>query len=518
MLRMLTQLLSPARRSKQHVRPHLDPKRVTCCIPPSLFLLDERVFLSLGILKVAAVLERAGHQVEMLDLSGIENYRDVVEAHLGASESTAVGITTTTPQLPAVARIVETVRRVRPGLRVILGGPHVTLVCAAVKLEEKRGVVGRAHRALEVLKSMADVLVSGDGEESIFLALADDPPGVIDADDHKSSLFMDNEAYEASPMPARHLVDVPSYRYAIDGRNATTLIAQLGCPMACTFCGGRAAKSLRLIRSRSTKSVVREISHLFWTYGFTGFNFFDDELNVSKSLVELMGEIAELQHRLGVEFRLRGFVKAELFTEEQAEAMYRAGFRWILCGFEAANDRILENINKRATLEDNTRVVDVCRRHGLKVKALMSVGHAGESETSVRDVSRWLREVRPDDFDVTVITTYPGCPYYDEAVPHESLANVWTYVAKRSGDRLHSHDVDYSRVADYYKGAPGEYQSYVFTDHLTGPEIVRLRDEVERDVRAELGIPFNAGAAARRYEHSMGMSELPPFVLRKTAG
>jgi anaerobic magnesium-protoporphyrin IX monomethyl ester cyclase len=46
---------------------------VCLIIPPSAFLLDERVFVSLGILKVAAVLEQAGHDVEVLDCSGIVN-------------------------------------------------------------------------------------------------------------------------------------------------------------------------------------------------------------------------------------------------------------------------------------------------------------------------------------------------------------------------------------------------------------------------------------------------------------
>jgi radical SAM superfamily enzyme YgiQ (UPF0313 family) len=514
---MLTQLLSPARRKSQHVRPELSPKRVTLCTPPSIFLLDERVFVTLGILKVAAVLERAGHIVENLDLSGIENYPDVVADHLATSSSSVVGITATTPQLPAVVKIVAAVRRARPGMRVVLGGPHVTLVHAAVKLEEKRGRVGRGHKAFEMLRGLVDVLVSGDGEEAIFEALKDDAPAFIDADDHRSTLFMNNEAYEASPMPARHLVDMPSYRYEIEGHRATTLIGQLGCPFMCSFCGGRNTKSLRLIRSRTTESIVLEMRHLYETYGFTGYNYFDDELNVSKSLVELMNAVAELQHSLGVEFRLRGFVKAELFTEEQAEAMYRAGFRWLLCGFEAANPQILENIEKRATLEDNTRVVDICRKYGLKTKALMSVGHAGESAESILDVKRWLLDVKPAEFDCTVITTYPGTPYYDEAVPHESEPDVWTYTAKKSGDRLHSFDVDYMKVADYYKGDPnGGYTSYVYTDHLSPKEIVRLRDEVERDVREALKIPFNAAAPARRYEHSMGQGALPDFVLRQT--
>jgi hypothetical protein len=261
------------------------------------------------------------------------------------------------------------------------------------------------------------------------------------------------------------------------------------------------------------------MEQLHRTYGYTGFMFYDDELNVSRSMVELMNGIADLQQRLGAEFRLRGFVKAELFDDRQAEAMYRAGFRWLLVGFEAASPRILENINKRATREDNTRCLEIARRRGLKVKALMSIGHPGESEQSVRDVHDWLIEVAPDDFDCTIITTYPGTPYYDEAVPHASQPGVYTYTTPKTGDRLHALELDFSEVADYYKGDPdGGYEAFVFTDHLSSAELVKLRDWVERSVRATLKIPFNPSAAAQRYEHSMGMSGgLPSFILRTTA-
>jgi anaerobic magnesium-protoporphyrin IX monomethyl ester cyclase len=490
-------------------------KRVLMITPPSIFLLDERVFVSLGILKVAAVLENAGHAVEFLDLSGIENYVEVLATHLTTSGATIAAITTTTPQLPAVAKIISEVRRAAPGMRVVLGGPHVTLTHAGTKMEDKRGLVGgRARKALDALLGMTDVLVSGDGEEAVFEAIADDPPKLVDGDDPKTRLFMDNAMYEASPMPARHLVDMDSYHYEIEGRRATSAIFQLGCPFGCNFCGGRNAKSLRLIRTRSTESIVAEIEHLHRTYGVTGLMAYDDELNVNPKIVELMNAIADLQAQLGVEFRLRGFVKSELFTDEQAAAMRRAGFRWILCGFEAANPRILENINKRATLEDNERVVEICRRHGLKIKALMSVGHAGESEETILDVRDWLLRVRPDDFDCTVITVFPGTPYYDEAVPSPDREGVWTFTAKKTGDRLHSFDVDYAQTSEYYKGVPGSYESFVFTDYLDQASIVRLRDEVENSVRAKLGIPFNAESAARRYEHSMGQSQLPAFVLR----
>jgi radical SAM superfamily enzyme YgiQ (UPF0313 family) len=489
-------------------------KRIGLVIPPSIFLLDERVFMTLGILKVAAVLEQAGVEVEMVDLSGVENYEEVVREHVRASAATCYGLTATTPQMPAATKIQRAIRAGNPAARIILGGPHVTLVHAASKFERKRGVEGRAVTALRQLEAMFDVLVTGDGELAVFEALGDAPPTLVDGDDPKSAFFLNNQSLTELPFPARHLVDVDSYHYTIDGVRALSMIAQLGCPFGCGFCGGRMSPFLRRIRMRTSENIVQEMVHLYETYGITGFMLYDDELNVNPKMVELMDLIAETQRKLGVEFRLRGFIKAELFTDEQAAAMYRAGFRWILVGFESGHERILANIQKKAAQEDNTRCMEIARRHHLKVKALMSVGHPGESEETIRATRDWLLAVRPDDFDATVITTYPGTPYFDEAV--ETTPGVWTYTYHKTGDRLHSLEVDYREVAEYYKGIPGEYTSYVYTDFLSAAELVKLRDWLEADVRATLGIPYNTAAPAVRYEHSMGQGVIPPNILRSS--
>lgn len=496
----------------------LPRRRVGLVIPPSPFLLDERVFVSLGILKVAASLEAAGHDVSVVDLAGVQNYAEAFEAYLRNTDAEVLGFTSTTPQLPAAFALAAVAERVRPDLRRILGGPHVTLTHSAVKLENRlKRQNGRASFALDRLRQAFHVLCSGDGEVAVLQAVQPDAPAIVDGDDRKGGLFMNDDFYETTPAPARHLVDMASYHYTIEGHDATSLIAQLGCPFNCGFCGGRNSNSLRVIRTRSIESIVEELEHLHRTYGYTGFMFYDDELNVNPSLVDLMNAISDLQERLGVSFRLRGFVKSELFTDQQAEAMYRAGFRWLLCGFEAAHPRILQNIQKRATRDDNTRAVGIAKRHGLKVKALMSIGHPGESDETAFAIRQWLEEMAVDDFDCTIITTYPGTPYYDMSVPHESLPGVWTYTA-RTGDRLHAREVDFSTTADFYKGIPGGgYQAFVFTDHLSSEELIATRDAIEADVRRKLGIPFNPSRPAVQFEHSMGQG-LPDFILRKSTG
>jgi anaerobic magnesium-protoporphyrin IX monomethyl ester cyclase len=55
--------------------------------------------------------------------------------------------------------------------------------------------------------------------------------------------------------------------------------------------------------------------------------FYDDELNVNTNMIEGMDKLADLQTEVDQMFRLRGFIKAELFNDDQAQAMYAAGFR-----------------------------------------------------------------------------------------------------------------------------------------------------------------------------------------------
>ena len=491
-------------------------KNICLITPPSPFLLDERVFMHIGLLKVAAVLEEQGYEVNFLDLSGIANYLDVLDDYLALKgHSMVFGVTATTPQVPYAVKIGKHMREKADKL--ILGGPHVTLMNAASKKEKRNNLIGsnRATRDMEQLSEIFDVLVCGDGELAIFDALKLDK-GIIDADDRKSPLFLRNKTLTDLPLPARHLVDVDSYKYFIEGERSISLIAQLGCPFQCTFCSGRSSPFLRNIRTRTIQSIVDEIEHLHIKYGMKGFMLYDDELNVNKEMIPLMKEIKNLQRKHQTEFKLRGFIKAELFNEEQAMAMYDAGFRWLLTGFESGDETILKNIRKNATRDDNTKCVEVGRKHGLKVKALMSIGHAGESPETINNTKKWLLETKPDDFDCTIITTYPGSPYFDDAVFN---GEHYIYTDPRSGDRLHQAQLDYCVDQDYYKGAPdGGYVSYGWTDYITAGNLVKEREKLEQEVRRELGIPYNPGRPGITHEHSMGMGniEIPDYILRSS--
>jgi radical SAM superfamily enzyme YgiQ (UPF0313 family) len=442
--------------------------RVCLIVPPSAFLLDDRVFPSLGIMRIAAVLEKRGIKVDLLDLSGDKDWVKEIDNYQ-PNEEVVFGITATTPQLPGAIAIS---RQIRSRGKVILGGAHISFVNAAHKK-----IGGRATKALNEMRDEFDVLVAGDGDEAIFLALTG--KGLIDADDVNSPLFLTNQRLNELPFPARHLIDMKSYHFYIDGEPTTSLIAQLGCPFECGFCGGRSTAFLRKIRTRTSENIVEEMRQVYLQYGYKGFMFHDDELNVNKNFLDLLDKIHKLQEELGVEFKCRGFVRSSLFTEEHAIAMVRANFKGILVGFESGSPRMLRNMKKATTVDQNSKCWEIACKYGLKVKALMSIGHPGESRETIEETKAWLRTMpmeNREDLDFTVIAVYPGTTYYDEAVETDQ---GWCYTI--NGDRLYSQEVDCRKVTNYYKGAPDAYNCFTHTDYLTSREILELRMAAEKE-------------------------------------
>ena len=505
---------------------------ITLVTPPSTFLLDERMFPNLGILKVASALEGKGWRVSHLDLSGYRNFAPIAMRYAATASSNLFGITATSPQLPAAVEIAAAIRSVRKDARVILGGAHATLVYAAKRREARQGRVSRAHRAVERIERLFDCIVAGDGEIAIHVACEKNSPLIIDADGFKNEAgerpeaFLTPQQLEASAFPARHLIDLDSYNFSIDGVRATSIIAQLGCPFECGFCAGRNSPTLRHIRTRGAHAVLHEMLHMYHTFGIRGFMFYDDEQNlVHDEFVDLLQQLIKVQQTLGTEWRLRGNVKSQLFNEEQAKLMYRAGYRKILIGFESGSARILANIRKRATQEDNTRCMEIARKYGLQVKALMSVGHPGESQKTITETRQWLQWVKPHEVDFSIITPYPGSPYYDDAIPMGEREFVYMCRSGFAGtiDRLFQVEVDYRTESDYYKGDPNALViSHVWTDYLSPEELVEARNRLEADTRQALGVSYYRRSdpldcEAINYGHSMGQTPiLPSRMLRVT--
>lgn len=403
--------------------------------PPGDYLIDQKVFPPLGLLTVAQALKDMGQSVDVLDMAGMKE----ISVPSGYDQ---YGITCITPNMPRVKKICEQIRIDIPKAIIILGGPHVT-VTAHAKSE-------RSKREWKKLEAISDEQFYGP--------------------------IIPNQN---SILPLRSAVDLESYHYKIDGEKATSIITQTGCPYNCGFCSGRGSPHYRSASRKSVEFTMVEIDQLY-RQGYRGFMIYDDEINVNKpEFHKLLHALIEYQttHDL---LSLRGFSRADLLTQKEATLMRAAGFKWLLVGFESGSDTMLKTMNKGITVEQNTRAIEMARRAGMKVKALMSIGHPGESPETIGETRRWMKQVQPDDFDVTIVSIYPGTSYYEESIRDE-YKKAWVY--EKYGKRLYSDDIDFMNEESNYKGKPGEYNCHVFTDYLSAKDLIFARDFLEGELR-----------------------------------
>ncbi len=451
---------------------------------PSPFLTDEKTLMPLGLLYLGASAEYHGRRACVVDLAGCPDYveRAVRELSLLRPEPTAVGISITASQAKLARELASAIRDHFPGVRLVAGGAHVThsIKASARQPERTRGLVSDLHRNY-------DVLVMGDGELALQAAFAADAPRIIDATLPSSEYYVGSRWLDRLPYPARHLIGASGYRYnlghvCINESNAVNIISQRGCPFACRFCAGRMDASARLMRRPSAAHVLGEIKQLYDTYGYTDFTFYDDELNADRGLGPLLAGLIDLQARLEHQMRFRCFLRADLATHTQIRALAKAGFVVIAIGAESGSERMLTNMGKRVTKDQNTRVIEWARSAGIYTKAIISIGHPGESPETLAETERWLDAVQLEDVNFTIVSALPSSCYYDGAVRR---GGVWVYTCPENGDRLYDFGVNWAETVHFINGAPSaDYNPSIYTDSLSPSDLASWHRYFEAKYKA----------------------------------
>jgi anaerobic magnesium-protoporphyrin IX monomethyl ester cyclase len=404
--------------------------KVLLLVPPSPFLIDQKAFPPLGVLYLAAALEREGIQVQVADLSDTEDHLEDAIRALPLAD--LYGVTSTTPQYPWAKNVLRALKGSGRSAPVAVGGSHPS---SAPDECEADGF---------------DCVVMGEGEQAIVQLARAIETGELLPKRLKVPYIKD---IDSIPHPARHLVRLEEYGYQVDAGSATTMITSRGCPYACGFCSKDVWQ--RGVRLHSVDYVIDEVKSVMDRYGFKYFLFLDDLITVNKKrLMEFCDKIKPL----GIKWRC--YARVDTTTKEMLQAMKDAGCIEVGAGIESGSQKILDIVSKGSTVEENTSFVRNCHEVGLPVNVFIMIGLPDETYETVEETKHWMETARPDKFGFNIFAPYVGTPihnhpeYYDIrllAMPHEK---------------------------SWVKGRQGEYDCFVETAALNRDEILRLFTEL----------------------------------------
>ena len=357
----------------------------------------------LGILTLATLLMRAGHQVKVV--VGFFETDETFIAKAVDFDPDIVGFQTTYFSWPMVREFIRKLKPSVPRARFIIGGPYATF-CGTEPLEEceelDASFVGESE---EIIVPACEALVrSGDLSKIPGLYWRRDGEIVGDGE---SLVVWD---LDSLPYPAYQLVDVRKFSPAIGSYKrlpSVNIMTTRGCDRRCKFCLSRDE-----IRFRSVEHTMGEIRHDVHKFGVRHLIFFDEYFTADKDrAIEIAQRIRA--EKIDLTFAINSRVDAadpELFAE-----LKKAGCWRVLFGFESGVQKNLDFLNKDQTLDQSRRAARLAREAGLEIKAMFILGLPGETYEEALQTIDFAISINPHMASFPNFTPLPGAPIWDEA-------------------------------------------------------------------------------------------------------
>lgn len=333
---------------------------------------------------------------------------------------------------------IKAVRREFPKLPIVCGGPHATALPEDI-----------------FARSVADLCVRGEGEVT-FVELLDyfsgrgkqlsDINGLAVRGANGQVVLTPRRGFikdlNSVPFPAWDLVKDFNAYSGMHFRKASPqsyVLCSRGCPFDCNFCSNPVWKESKpWVRLRQPDKIAQEIRWLY-QLGVREIYLGADEFNVSEAWAEeVCDRIARLDCHKNLFFHIDA--RADKMTPRLAQKLAAINVWLAHLGIETGNQKTLEGIGKKVTLEQITEACRMMRSAGISVFGFIMLFHAWDDKhgklcwETVEDVDRTIRFARNlfrqgliQYCSWQVATPWPGSRLWTTALRHKLVADAKAY-------------------------------------------------------------------------------------------
>lgn len=367
-----------------------------------------------GLGFIAARLEWAGHEVEIVDLytfggEGISGDSTTIQ-HVGIQLDIDLDYKIKSFNPDFIGMHISTITHLNAyelSARLAKDYPEITQVC------------GGPHPTLfpDEVPGSFSYAVKGAGEFAMYNIVEDNP--IAGSFSEQSVFIMDggcipSDTLNTLPFPNYdHFIGLPynfsiADEFGVEGK-ALTLNTSRGCPYSCKFC---AAKYVHPNYSEvGGFAVAQEMHKLHKKYGIDTFYFREDNFTANPKRVEAFCNLLLLTKNRA-KFKWVCESRARGLSPELIALMAEAGCKGLYIGCESGSDRVLKLMNKGETTEDYKRVFPILKEHGINTYTTWMFGFPGEKESDRRATQALINELEPTSADKFVFIGIPISDMY----------------------------------------------------------------------------------------------------------
>jgi radical SAM superfamily enzyme YgiQ (UPF0313 family) len=381
-----------------------------------------------GVASLAAVLEQAGHEADLLHMTspvGRDEFRDSLRAY----RPDLVGFVTMTREYPQVKEYVQWAKDALD-VPIISGSYHPTTLPEEVIATDGVDMLcrGEGEGALLELVRRMDAGEDYTTTESIWVKQGD----VI----HRNVVRPLIEDIDVLPLPDFAIFD---FSKLLSTRiNTGVVILSRGCPYSCTYCSNKRMRDIypnrnRYSRFHSPEYSIEYLKKLLASYpGVKYLNFRDDILPWKGGWLERFTTL--YREEIGLPFICN--YRANLVTPEIVRMLRQAGCYQMFFGVESGNDFIRnEVLNRHMSSDKIAQAFEACREAGIKTVAYNMVGLPYEDKAKVLDTVKLNVKIRANHSLSPIYYPYPDTALFETAVGEGWVPEVYDYREDRFVDQ-----------------------------------------------------------------------------------
>jgi magnesium-protoporphyrin IX monomethyl ester (oxidative) cyclase len=398
--------------------------KILLIYPPFSLASYERPIVTppLGLAYIGAVLEEAGHKVEIVDTIAL-NWRSPIKIkgriHLGQkwedisddikrSKPDAVGISCPfSCQSHNAHKVAELVKAYDTDVPVIMGGAHPSTLPKKVLQDQNVDYVVIGEGELTMLNLLKTLSKGASFNEIDGFAYREKGKTVI----NPKKKFI--EDIDSLPLPARHLLPMKEYFNAeaphgpeLMRKPFTSMITSRGCPFNCVFCSIHTIWGHKW-RPRSPDNVLLEIEHLIDVYKIREIHFEDDNLTLDKRRIEKICDLI-LDRGLDIKWFTPNGVAIWTLDKNLLEKMKKSGCYKLSFGIESGCPQTLKFIKKPINLTRARQVIRWANDVGIWTHGFFVIGFPYETKEAIHETLKFAVGSDLDFASFFIATPLPG--------------------------------------------------------------------------------------------------------------
>ncbi len=344
----------------------------------------------IGLDYIAASVEKAGIDVEILDLAFVEDPAKMMKEHFTTGKADLVGLSFRNAEdcfWPSADWFVPGLRDTVKTIRNITDAPIVV------------GGVGFSIFARSIFEyTDIDFGICGDGETAL-ISLVRQLQGTRSFADVPGLLWRDKDRTRSNPPSWPNPISLGTARSFIDNRRyfeqggQCGLETKRGCNRHCIYCADPLTKG-NMLRLRNPLEVADEVQSLL-SQGINVLHFCDSEFNIPRDHAQSVCEEL-IKRSLGGRIRWYAYLSPVPFDANLAKTMAQAGCAGINFTGDSGCKSMLQTYRQQHSKENLAETVKLCRLNNIAVMIDLLLGGPNETLETVRETIDFIKKINPD--------------------------------------------------------------------------------------------------------------------------